>query len=59
LGATNSVAWTFERKGLFAVATSKVNEERLMEITAEVGAVDWLLVGNAYHVTCPVDAFPA
>ena len=40
LGASGCVAWMFERKGLFVVAASKVEEDRLMEIALEAGADD-------------------
>jgi YebC/PmpR family DNA-binding regulatory protein len=59
LGATNCVAWMFERKGLFVIATSKVEEEKLMDVTLEAGADDLKREGEAFHVTCPLDAFSA
>src|SRR5688572_19672321 len=37
LGATNCVAWMFERKGLFLIAAAKINEERLMDLVLEAG----------------------
>ena len=59
LGATNCVAWMFERKGLFLVATNKAEEEQLMEIVAGAGADDLKQEGDAFQVTCPPDAFNA
>src|SRR5437899_10907915 len=35
LGATNCVAWMFERKGLLLIAASKVDEEKLMDIVLD------------------------
>ncbi|HZN32564.1 MAG TPA: YebC/PmpR family DNA-binding transcriptional regulator, partial [Pirellulaceae bacterium] len=35
LGATNCVAWMFERKGVFLIAADKVSEEKLMEVVLE------------------------
>src|SRR5262245_13596872 len=57
LGATNCVAWMFERKGLFLVAASKTGEEKLMEIVLDAGADDLKLEGDAFQVTCPPEAF--
>jgi YebC/PmpR family DNA-binding regulatory protein len=57
LGATNCVAWMFERKGLFLIAASKVDEEKLMEVVLEAGADDLKLDGDTFHVTSPPDAF--
>lgn len=59
LGATNCVAWIFERKGLFVVPTAKASEEQLMEATLDAGADDVQQIGDSYEVTCPVDAFVA
>jgi YebC/PmpR family DNA-binding regulatory protein len=59
LGATGCVAWMFERKGLIVVSAAKADEERLMEVGLEAGADDLQRVGDAYHVTCPPDAFTA
>src|SRR5262245_55194969 len=57
LGATNCVAWMFERKGLFIVAASKVDEEKLMDLALEAGAEDLKREGDTFHVTCPPEAF--
>jgi YebC/PmpR family DNA-binding regulatory protein len=59
LGATNCVAWMFERKGLFLVPASKTSEEQLMEATLDAGADDIKLEGEHFQVTCPVEAFHA
>ncbi len=59
LGATNCVAWLFERKGLFLVAAAKSSEEKLMEATLDAGAEDIKLEGDTFLVTCPIDAFNA
>jgi YebC/PmpR family DNA-binding regulatory protein len=57
LGATNCVAWMFERKGLFLIAANKVDEEKLMEIALEAGADDLKREGDVYQVTSPPEAF--
>jgi YebC/PmpR family DNA-binding regulatory protein len=59
LGATNCVAWMFERKGLFLVPAAKTDEEKLMEATLEAGVDDIKREGEHFHVTCPVEAFTA
>jgi len=56
LGGTNCVAWMFERKGLLLIATSKVDEEKLMEIVLEAGADDLKGEGDMFQVTCPPEA---
>jgi YebC/PmpR family DNA-binding regulatory protein len=59
LGATNCVAWMFERKGLFVVPAAQVGEEKLMEVALEAGADDLKRDGDAFHVTCPPESFTA
>ncbi len=59
LGATNCVAWMFERKGLFLIHKAKTDEEKLMEATLDAGADDIKLEGEHFQVTCPVEAFNA
>jgi len=57
LGATNCVAWMFERKGLFLISAAKVDEEKLMEVVLEAGADDIKREGDVYQVTSPPEAF--
>src|SRR5579864_3379622 len=52
LGATNCVAWMFERKGLFVVPAQHVTEDRLIEVSLEAGADDVESAGKAFEVTC-------
>ena len=59
LGATNCVAWMFERKGLFLIPVSKTTEDRLMEATLDAGAEDIKLDGEHFQVTCPIESFAA
>jgi YebC/PmpR family DNA-binding regulatory protein len=59
LGATNCVAWMFERKGIFLIAADKASEEQLMEVALEAGADDIHHEGEQFEVTCPLDAFNA
>jgi YebC/PmpR family DNA-binding regulatory protein len=57
LGGSNCVAWMFERKGLFLIATNKIDEEKLMEVVLDAGADDLKREGDAFQVTCPPEAF--
>ncbi|HOF19425.1 MAG TPA: YebC/PmpR family DNA-binding transcriptional regulator [Phycisphaerae bacterium] len=59
LGASNSVAWMFDRKGTFAVAAEMADEDTLMEIALEAGADDVRLEGDSFEITCQVAAFSA
>src|SRR5216684_7503966 len=40
LGATNCVAWMFERKGLFVIPARHVTEDRLIDVALDAGADD-------------------
>jgi len=40
LGASGSVAWMFDRKAIFGVATGGIAEDRLLEVGLEAGAED-------------------
>src|SRR6185295_18075111 len=40
LGATNCVAWMFDRKGMFLVPVDKIEEDALLEFALEAGADD-------------------
>lgn len=57
LGSTNCVAWMFERKGLFVIPASAIEEDRLFEIALEAGADDVKQSGENFEVTCSVEAF--
>ncbi len=59
LGATNCVAWMFERKGLFLIPAQHVTEDRLMEVALDAGADDVALAGTAFEVTCDPTKFDA
>src|SRR3990172_7699041 len=52
LGTTGCVAWMFEKKGLFLVPASAVDEEKLMELSLEAGADDVKRVEDKFEVTC-------
>ena len=57
LGSSNCVAWMFERKGLFVVDATKVDEETLMELAMESGADDIKDENDAFHLTCEVESY--
>ena len=49
----------FERKGIFQVATSVVEEDRLLEVALEAGAADVIAAGENFEVTCTPDVYQA
>jgi YebC/PmpR family DNA-binding regulatory protein len=57
LGATNCVAWMFDRKGLVVIAADQTDEDSLMELALEAGADDVRQVGETFEVTCDPEAF--
>ncbi len=59
LGATNCVAYLFDRKGLFLFDGASVGEEQIMEVALEAGAEDIQHTGNKIEVLCEPDSFTA
>lgn len=59
LGQTGCVSYLFERKGVFVVATDKVEEDKLLELALEAGADDVKHDGPKFEITCPPDAYTA
>ena len=59
LAGAKSVAWKFEKKGLFAIKPEEANEETLMEIVLEAGAEDMTSQEKICEVTCPPGCFQA
>jgi len=59
LGATNCVAYLFERKGLFIFSADSASEEKLIEIALEAGAEDIQHAGDNLEVLCQPDVFSA
>jgi YebC/PmpR family DNA-binding regulatory protein len=57
LGETGCVSYLFERKGLFVIATDKIDEDSLMELALEAGADDVKSTIDGYEVTCDPSAF--
>ncbi|MDH3629413.1 MAG: YebC/PmpR family DNA-binding transcriptional regulator [Acidobacteriota bacterium] len=58
MGEPNSVAWMFEKKGRFEVASDAIEEDRLMELVVEAGADDLLAEEDYYEVMTSPEAFP-
>lgn len=59
LGQSGSVAFQFERKGIFDIAGEGIDEEELFLLVAEAGAEDVTNEDGDFEVTTPVDAFGA
>lgn len=57
LGATNCVAYMFERRGLFVFSAANIDEGQLMEVGLEAGAEDIREDGDRFEVVCHPDTF--
>ena len=57
MGATGCVSYMFDRKGLFIVSVSTVDEEKLMEVSMEAGAEDIATQGESFEVTCDPEVY--
>jgi len=57
MGAENSVAWMFDKKGYIVVDKSKADEETLMAAALEAGADDMRDDGDSWEVVSAPDAF--
>jgi len=56
LGATNSVAWMFDRKGQIYLDATKSKEDETLEAALEAGAEDFAREGDQYLIsTAPTD----
>ena len=53
LGATNSVAWMFDRKGHIILEAGGVDEDSAMEAALDAGADDFARDGDVFIVTAP------
>ncbi len=57
LGASGSVSWMFERKGVVRVPKAAgLDPDRLLEIASESGADDLIDLDDAYELRCPPSA---
>jgi YebC/PmpR family DNA-binding regulatory protein len=59
LGATNSVAWMFDRKGQIFLDAARYDEDSTLEAALEAGAEDFAREGDQYIVTTTPAAFHA
>jgi YebC/PmpR family DNA-binding regulatory protein len=59
LGATNSVAWMFDRKGQIYLDATRHDEDPTLEAALEAGAEDFAREGDQYIVTTTPGAFHA
>src|SRR5215472_15648086 len=57
MGSVGSVAFRFERKGLFSVNADGVDEDTLMGIALDAGADDLKRAGSTFEITCDPSAF--
>jgi YebC/PmpR family DNA-binding regulatory protein len=59
LGASNSVAWMFDRKGQILIDAGKYPEDSTLEAALEAGAEDFQRDGDQYVVSTTVQTFHA
>jgi YebC/PmpR family DNA-binding regulatory protein len=59
LGTVGSVSYMFKPRGYIAIASAKVDEEKLMEIALEAGAEDIQTSGDLYEVYTPPNVHDA
>jgi YebC/PmpR family DNA-binding regulatory protein len=59
LGATNSVAWMFTKRGVFMIDAARTDEDTLTHLALESGADDVQNLGEAFELSCDPSAFSA
>jgi len=59
MGGPGSVAYMFDRKGVFLIPASQTTEDALLNVVLEAGAEDLKRDGDSFEVTCEVTAFNA
>jgi len=57
LGAANSVAWMFHRKGVIRIAKANNTEDELMNLIVEAGADDMITEEETYEILTSVENF--
>lgn len=57
LAGAGALAFTFQRKGQFLIASEKVSEEALMEVALEAGAEDIRNEGDHFEIICEVNDY--
>src|SRR5712692_600552 len=59
LGATNSVAWMFERRGQITLDAAHTDEDAALEAALEAGADDFVRDGESFLITVPTSRLHA
>lgn len=59
LGAPNSVAWMFTKKGIITIDNAQIDEDRLMELALDAGAEDVNGSDGTFEVVVPPEDFDA
>ena len=57
LGETGCVSWMFEKKGLVVIDKANADEDRLIEVALEAGALDVKATGKEFEVTTEPSEF--
>ena len=57
LGETGCVSWMFEKKGLIVIDKNGVDEDRLIEVALDAGALDVKATGKEFDVTTDSSQF--
>jgi YebC/PmpR family DNA-binding regulatory protein len=57
LGEAGCVSWVFEKKGLISFDKTGVDEDRLIEVALDAGALDVKDTGKEFDVTTPPGTF--
>lgn len=58
LGETGSVAWIFEKKGVFLIKqTPEHDEDELLELALDAGADDLKAEGDYWEIVCDIEHF--
>lgn len=58
LGAQNSVAWMFDKRGVFVIPADQATEDKLTDIALEAGADDIQKLGDeAFEISCDPSVF--
>jgi YebC/PmpR family DNA-binding regulatory protein len=59
LGESNSVSWMFSKKGVFVIAKSAADEDKLTEVVLDAGAEDLSDEGENWEILCDPKDFEA
>jgi YebC/PmpR family DNA-binding regulatory protein len=59
IGASGAVLWMFKRRGVIAVKTSAVAEDKLMDLVLNAGADDMSTQGDIFEILTPPENFDA